>query len=89
MSARLEFDTLESALEWRREFSGSMFHHRRMKLRLRKGRMAEAANGKTDEQEKDEAGAEAAGFGKSEDWERVRISIPLDRIIKNEVSTKL
>jgi len=59
-----------------------------MKLRLRKGRMTGAAGGgaKTEEQQKEEAGAEAAGFGKSEDWERVRISIPLDRIIKNEVS---
>jgi len=50
--------------------------------------MTGAAGGgaKTEEQQKEEAGAEAAGFGKSEDWERVRISIPLDRIIKNEVS---
>lgn len=58
-----------------------------MRLRLKKGRMTEGGE-KTEEQETDEAGAEAAGFGKAEDWERVRISIPLDRIIKNEVSRR-
>lgn len=36
--------------------------------------------------EEAERGAQGAGFGKMEDWDRVKISIPLERIVKKAVS---
>ena len=83
MSARLEFDTLESTLEWRREISGALWHARRMRLRLATKKNNADQDAAAAEAE---AGAQAAGFGREEDWEKIKISIPLDRIVKDEVS---
>lgn len=85
VSARLEFDTLESTLEWRREISGALWHSRRMRLHLARKQDAPGSEAATAEAE---AGAQAAGYGKQEDWERIKISIPLDRIVEDEVSVR-
>ncbi|CED84947.1 UDP-glucuronosyl and UDP-glucosyl transferase [Phaffia rhodozyma] len=74
---RFTFDTREATLSWRREFEGAFFHIERMRLIQRKS---------TSQKEDSESSAESAGFGKKEDWDRIKISIPLERIVKHETS---
>jgi hypothetical protein len=74
---RLEFDTVESALSWRREFEAALFHQSR-RLKARRKPQAEPSMDQ-----------EAAGAGVEEpesEWERVRISLPLERIELEQTS---
>lgn len=67
---RLEFDTTESALAWRREFEAALFHQdRRRRLKARRS-----------------TGKEATDAEQESEWERVRISIPLERIETEQTS---
>lgn len=65
---RLEFDTRESCLAWRRAFEAALFHFdRQRRLLVRKQVSSEV----------DDSGDAPSP---SEEWERVRISLPLERI---------
>lgn len=68
---KLELDTVESALDWRREFEGALFHFRRLQMRSQ----TKGAD------EKNATLGKESSFSGSSEWERIRISIPLDRII--------
>lgn len=81
----MEFDTHESCLAWRREFEAALFHYdRQRRLLARKDpewhRRLLAR--------KDHPSTAAAGqYGDVDgEWERVRVSLPLVRIDKEQVS---
>lgn len=75
----LKFIDFDRFSDWRRELEGALFHFKRLQLRKKESPTnGENMFGQTPEQ--------VSSYGRMDDWEKVKISLPLDRIVKNEVA---